>query len=292
MRNTGAALLTLVGALIAPSTAQAQTPLGPSWDSVATILQTSGTFAGGYYRYNFPRTDLTVKVGDVTVAPALALGSWAGFSGDGSRAMMMGDLVLTASELAPVQAELARRGLSVTAVHNHLVGEEPRIVYLHYEGEGTATDLARRLSTALAVTATPRPVAAAGARPLSIDTALVFSKLGRGRAQGNLAFLSFVLVPDSVKMHGMTLVPAMAYGTPINIQAVSPTRAVTTGDFAIPAAKVQPVVSALAAGKITATALHSHVVGESPAVYYMHFWGDGALTEIVAALRAALDAAK
>ena len=106
------------------SAARAQGNLGPSWDSVATVLQTSGAFAGGYYRYNFPRTDLTVRIGSVTVATGLAFGSWAGFSGEPGHATVMGDLVLTASELPPVEATLASRGFDITAVHNHLVGEE------------------------------------------------------------------------------------------------------------------------------------------------------------------------
>ena len=90
----------------------------------------------------------------------------------------------------------------------------------------------------------------------------------------------------------MSLVPALAYGTPINIQAVSPTRVVATGDFSIREAKVQPVLKALAEGKITATALHTHLIGETPKIYYIHFWGDGPPADVLAGLRAALDAGK
>src|SRR2546430_10799778 len=96
--------------------ASAQTPLGAPWDSVGRILQTSGSATGGYYRYTVPRRDITLRIGDVTVSPALALGAWAGFSGDAANATVMGDLVLTSGEIKPVLAELARQKIAVTAI--------------------------------------------------------------------------------------------------------------------------------------------------------------------------------
>jgi hypothetical protein len=84
----------------------------------------------------------------------------------------------------------------------------------------------------------------------------------------------------------------MAYGTPITIQQVSPTRAVATGDFSVLARQLQPVLRALAANGITATAVHNHLVGATPNVYYAHFWGDGPLDKLLVGLKAALDAAK
>src|SRR5207237_834470 len=131
------------------ATAPAQTPVA-TWDSVAQILQAPASATGGYYRYGLPRRDVTLKIGDVTVSPALALGSWAGFSGEPSDATVMGDLVLLTAEVKPVLAELARQRLDVTAVHNHLVGEEPQLTYVHFHGHGRATDLARQIERVLA----------------------------------------------------------------------------------------------------------------------------------------------
>ncbi len=291
--NVRPILLTVLTLGAANADAPAQTPLGVPWDSVGRILQTSGSATGGYYRYTWPRRDLTLRIGDVTVAPALALGAWAGFSGDAADATVMGDLVLTSGEVKPVLAELARQQIAVTAIHNHLVGEDPKITYVHFHAEGKPTELAGRLDRVLALTAAPRPVAAAAPQPVTIDTALVFTTLGlRGRAQGAVAQVSVVLVPGTVTLHGRTVTPALGYGTPINIQMVSPDRAVATGDFTILAAKVAPVFEALTAHGITATALHSHLVGEEPKLYYMHFWADGPLTEVLRGLRAALDAAR
>ncbi len=269
----------------------AQQPSAAVWDSVGRILGTARTSAPGYVRYNLPRRDLTVRVGDVTVSPALALGAWAGFSGEPNDATMMGDLVLTAAELGPVLAELAHQRIGLTAIHNHIVGEQPEIIYVHIFGQGAALELATRLDRALTKTATPRPVASAPPVPLTIDTAAVFAALGgHGTARGNVAQVGFVLASGTVTMGGRTMTPALAYGSPVNVQMVSPTRAVATGDFAVRDSSVAGVVDALTAHGITATAVHSHMIGDSPHLNYIHFWADGPLADVLRGLRAAVDA--
>ena len=194
----------VVGGL--PAVAASQAPLGAPWDSVGRILQTSGSATGGYYRYGWPRRDVTLRIGDVTVAPALALGAWAGFSGDVASATVMGDLVLTSGEVKPVLAELARQRIAVTAIHNHLVGEDPKITYVHFHAEGNPVVLAGRLDRVLALTGAPRPVTAAAPQPVTIDTALVFNTLGlHGRAQGAVA-----QVRRAVRPGGFVLVATFA----------------------------------------------------------------------------------
>src|SRR5919106_1215608 len=140
-------LLLLLSAVLARGSAGAQVP--DPWSTVGRILQAPGAEAGGAVgegrRYAFPRADLTVRVGDVTVATALAFGSWAGFGAAGADTMVMGDLVVTTAELPAVLRQLATDGIAVTAVHNHLVGEEPRVMYVHYEGHGSAAALAEKV---------------------------------------------------------------------------------------------------------------------------------------------------
>lgn len=292
MNSMSRCLLAALLAAASPYASSAQSNLGAAWDSVGSILQAPGTLTGDYRRYNLPRRDITLRVGDVTVAPSLALGAWAGFGGTPGDAMMMGDLVLTNAELKPVLAEFARQRLEVTAIHNHLAGEEPRITYVHFHGQGRATDIASRLNHVLALTATPRPVTASSPKPVTIDTAMVFRALGTsGKAQGDVAQISVILVPGRVTMHGRTVVPALGYGSPVNIQMVDLSRAVATGDFAVLGTKVDGVLDALATNDITATAVHSHLIGEQPSIYYIHFWADGRPADVLRGLRAALDAA-
>jgi hypothetical protein len=204
----------------------------------------------------------------------------------------MGDIVLLADELGPVLDELNKQGISVTAIHNHVVGE-PQVTYSHIHAEGPAVEIAKKLDKVLARTRTPRPVAAAVAAPVTIDTALVFRTLGlTGRATGNVALMTVVLPTVPVMMHGKTVVPAQAYGTPVNVQMVDASRYVATGDFSVLEARVQPVISALASNGITATAVHSHLIGETPKIYYIHFWADGTPQAVLKGLKAALDAGK
>jgi hypothetical protein len=271
----------------------AQADRSATWDSVASILQTTTTVTDGYRRYNLPRRDLTLRVGDLTVSPSLGLGAWAGFGGAPHAATMMGDLVVLASELKVVLAELSRQGIEVAAIHNHLAGEEPSVRNVHFHGEGRATELASRLNRVIALTATPRPVAVVAPRPASFDTAMVFRTLGiSGRAQGDIAQVSYTLVSRAIAAHGHPVLPVFSTRSPVNIQMVDSTRAVATGDFAVLAAQVDAVLDVLARSGITATAVHSHLVGETPTIYYIHFWADGGPENVLRGLRAAADAGR
>jgi hypothetical protein len=284
-------LVLFVAAGTAASPARAQQ--GAGWDSVGRILQATPTPTSGYIRFGFARRDLTLHVGDVAVSPRLALGAWAGFSGTPQHAMLMGDLVVTESELLAVEAALDSQRLEISGVHDHLVGEIPRMTYVHIHGDGPAVDLARRLDRVLAHTATPRGVSAPASAPVTIDTTTVFQMLGvPGTASGSVAQVSLVLVTTPIRLGGQTLVAALAAGTPINVQAVSPDRFVATGDFAVTGDRVDGIVSALTSHHITVTAVHNHLIAESPPLTYVHFWADGAPADVLAGLKAALDAAR
>ncbi len=290
--NAFVLIVSLAGGIV--HSAAAQAPTDPAWQDVGRTLQGTPTDGGGYVRYNFPRSDLKVMLGDVQLAPALALVTWAGFAGTPQMSNVMGDIVCTETELPRVLKALADGAFDVTAIHDHLNGEVPRLAYVHYHAMGAAADVGRRLDGVLKMTGAPRPAAvAATPPPVTIDTAKVFTALGkRGKASGSVASLSFALISEPVLVDGAPVLGALAYGTPITIQQVSPTRAVTTGDFSVLARQLQPVLRALAANGITATAVHSHLVNATPNVYYTHFWGDGPLDKLLVGLKAALDAAK
>lgn len=275
--------------IVLPAAVQAQQTV---WDSVGRVLQASPVQSAGYVRFNLPRRDLTLKMGDATVS-RLALGAWAGFAGTGKQAIVMGDLVVTLTELLPVEAAIDSQHLAILGVHNHLTGESPTIMYVHFHGTGPAVDLARRLDRVLAKTQTPRGVAGPATAPVTIDTAQVFAALGaKGTASGAVAQLGFVLITGTVVMHGDTIPPALAAGSPVNVQAVTPDRYVATGDFAVYQDRVQPVIGALTAHGITATAVHNHLQGENPPIYFIHFWGDAKPGDLLAGIKAALDAGK
>ena len=101
-----------------------------------------------------------------------------------------------------------------------------------------------------------------------------------------------MLVPGQVTMDGMEVTPALGYASPVNIQAIDATRAVATGDFAVTGRQVEPMLKAFATHGITVTALHTHMIGESPTLYFIHFWAAAPLAKLVAGLRAVVDAAR
>jgi Domain of Unknown Function (DUF1259). len=153
--------------------AQAQASVAPiDWNEVAEALGRAGALQpGGVYKVGMPRGDLHVTIGRVQVKPALALGSWVGFKQTGpNEVTAMGDLVLLESEVGPVTSKLQDGGIEQTAIHNHLRGETPRVIYVHIRGQGDPTKVAAAIHAALTMTKTPMNPAAAKAASLPLDT--------------------------------------------------------------------------------------------------------------------------
>jgi len=265
-----------------------------TWDLVARTFARATPATGDVYRVTFPRSDLVVKVGDVTVQPALALTSWAAFAGATDAADVMGDLVLTEPELPVVTASLLGSGFDVTAIHHHLLGEAPRIYYLHYHGRAPAADLAANLRAALTRSGTPLgPPAPAAATAATFDTAAVFAALGEhGRVTADVASVGVATSGSHPTMDGRPVPLAQGVATAINIQSVTPARAVATGDFVVTGERLRPLLRALSISGIRVTAVHNHLVGEEPRAFFVHFWADGAPLAVARGLKVAIDSAK
>ena len=283
----GAALVAfLIG--IVESSLHAQQP---DWQAVESAMGRPATVQPGEVRrFSFPRTDLRVTVGSVTVRPGLALGGWVAFAPHGSEATVMGDLVLTADELGPVVERLQRGGIEQTAIHHHLIGESPRIIYVHLHGHGDPVRLAKSIREAVAVTKIPAPAPSSAAQePLAMDTASVAGILGvRGRAAGGVYQVN-VPRQEKIVQGGVEIPPALGLGTVINFQPISNGRAAITGDFVLLASEVNPVIRALVENGIQATSLHNHLLDETPRLFFLHFWGEDDAARLAGGLRAALD---
>lgn len=261
------------------------------WKDVEAALGRAGTVQpDGAYKVSFPRGDLSVTTDGVAIKPALALGSWTAFNETGAHAMAMGDLVLLESEVNPVIAELQKGGIEVTAIHNHLIGEAPRVMYVHFNGHGDATALARTLHSALAVTRTPMgPPAGPAAAQLDLATADLDRIIGHaGKANGGVYQFS---VPRAEKIteRGMRIPASMGLATAINFQPTGKGRAAIAGDFVMIASEVNPAIRTLQAGGIAVTALHSHMLEEQPRLFFMHFWANDDALKLARTLRSALD---
>jgi hypothetical protein len=246
-----------------------------------------GAVTGNVYRVTFPRSDLKISVGDFPVAPGLGLTSWVALHRMGSESMMMGDLCMLDAEEPAVVAKLVELGLSVTAIHNHLLGEKPAIKFLHFSGSGEAVTLAGKIKQVFAVTGTPMgaPAAAAAGAP---DWSAVEAVLGtKGKKNGKVMAYSF---PRNEKLmeSGMEMPAPMGMATGINWQ-MEGGRAATTGDFVLLADEVNRVVRALETHGITVTAIHNHMLYDQPRLFMLHFWGVGDPGKLAAGLKAALE---
>jgi len=275
---------------------QAQRPLAPiDWKQVDQALGKSGALqADGAYKLALPRGDLHVTAAGVVVKPTLALGSWVAFKQvSDTDAMLMGDLVLVESEIGPVVGQLQEGGIEQTALHNHLLQESPHVMYMHVAGRGRPVRLAGAIHAALALTGTPfgaaPPPAATPEGTLGIDTAQIGGILGyHGKVNGGVYQVG-VPRAETVTADGIEVPPSMGLATAINFQPTGGGNAAITGDFVLLGTEVNPVIRALRSSGIAITALHSHMLTETPHLFFVHYWANDDALKLARGLRAALD---
>jgi Domain of Unknown Function (DUF1259) len=285
--------LALAGlALVSANTAGAEEI---DWKQVDAALGKAAAVSGEIHRYGFPRTDLDVTLDGVTLKPAFALGGWVAFVPAHGGVMIMGDLVLLETEINPVMRKLIDSGLSITAIHNHLLRASPATFYMHVGGQGDPVKIATALRAALAESKTPfnpPPAAAASPPAIDLDTAKLDETIGvKGRANGGV--YQFV-VPrrDPVTEMGMTLPPGpTGVAIAINFQPTGDGKAAITGDFVLTGEEVNPVIRAFRANGIDVTAIHSHMLDEQPRLFFVHFWANDDALKLAKGLREAIDKA-
>jgi Domain of Unknown Function (DUF1259) len=249
---------------------------------------------GGVYRVGLPRTDLKVRLDGVDIKPGLALGSWLAFQRHGGEAMVMGDLVLTGDEVNPVMKKLEEGGIEVTALHNHLLRNEPFTMYMHVLGHGDPVTLAATLHTAPAESKTPlaggaAPPAATPPPELGFDPAVIDRALGHKGKQNGPIYAVSIPRAEPVKDGGIEVPEAMGSAIAINFQGTGGGKVATTGDFVLVAAEVNPVIKALRDNGIEVTAVHNHMLGDEPRLFFMHFWANDDAEKVAKGLKAALD---
>ena len=271
---------------------------GPSWAAVQQTLGGRGTMQpGDVLKFSFPRSDLQVTASGVALKAPFALGSWVAFKRMGKAAtgdaMVMGDLVLVEDEVAGVMSALQAGGVEQTALHNHVLRESPRVMYMHIMAHGDPAKIATAIRTALGASKTPVPngpaSAPAPAAAIELDTASIAKTLGfTGKTNGGVYQVS-VPRAETITEHGMAIPPSMGLATAINFQPTGGGKAAITGDFVMTAGEVNKVIRALKSNGIEVAALHSHMLSESPRLFFMHFWANDDAVKLARGLRAALD---
>ena len=270
------------------------------WARVGEALGKPGTeMPGGVYRIGLPRTDLKVTLDGVEIKPGFALGGWVAFEKMGGQSMVMGDLVLTGDEVSPVMQKLLEGGIQVTALHNHLLRNQPFTMYMHVMGMGNPVKLATVLHTALAASKTPlapaatgssQPPAAAPAAPpaIDLDTATLDRTMGAKGANNGGIYQYSIPRAEPIKDNGMPVPPALGSAQAINFEPTGGGKAAITGDFVLTAKEVPLVMKALRDNGIEMTALHNHMLDDQPRLFFMHFWAHDDAGKLAQGLKAAL----
>jgi Domain of Unknown Function (DUF1259) len=246
----------------------------------------------GVYKVTFPRNDVKIIVDGWTMPPFMGLGTWAAFTkGVHTEAMVMGDTVLFEDEVNAAMSAALDNGLSVTALHNHFFFDQPKVYFMHIEGEGTVDKLAgavRKVYDTVKQTraANPQPKDSFGARPLpeknSIGAAPLNEIFGaQGEAKDGMVKFTF---GRPAKMHGVTLGNDMGVNTWAAF-AGSDDNAIVDGDFAVTEDELQPVLKSLLKEKINIVAIHQHMTHEEPRIMFFHYWGRGTTKDLANAVK-------
>jgi hypothetical protein len=262
------------------------------YQQVLTTLGKQGDFKANVLKVNIPRNDLNVTVANVKTPTPFGFGGWIALTKGTGMDVMMGDLVLTQDEVNPVMSALLDNGLEVTALHNHFFWDEPRVFFMHVHGHGTPAELARKVKPAIDLIGknTQRPAAAAApaASTPSLDTARLAQIVGAEGEQSGAVY-KITIGRDDLKLTEM--------GAPINARMGLNTwaafvgtneNAAIAGDVAMLANEVTPVLQALRKNGLDVVAIHHHMTGTNPTIYFLHYWGTGPAEKLASGFKAAL----
>jgi hypothetical protein len=292
MKNYG-----LIGLLVASVLPAAAQSMPADYDAVLKTLGKQGDYKSNVLKVNIPRSDLKVTIDGIATPTPFGFGGWIAMTkGTGANDVMMGDLVLLEDEVNPVMSALLSNGLEVTALHNHFFFESPRIFYMHVHGHGKAADLARMAKPALDLIGKNSPQhqssVTGGASTVTggtIDTAKVAKLIGHeGEQNGQVYKITIGRDDIDLKEMGAPINARMGlntwaafFGTDANAQIA--------GDVAMLAPEVTPVLKALRANGLNVVAIHNHMTGGEPTVYFLHYWGTGPAEKLATGFKAALN---
>lgn len=290
-----AILASIVGCVIVSGAPLAAQDVPTDYQQVLTYLGKTGDFKANVLKVNIPRSDLAVTVANVKTPTPFGFGGWLALTkGTGGMDVMMGDLVLLQEEVNPVMSALLANGVDVTALHNHFFWDEPRLFYMHVHGYGNAVDLAHKVKPALDLIGkvASRPAGASGgpATPAGtpIGTARIAQIVGsQGDTSGDV--YKITIGRDDVKLTemGAAINARMGFNTWAAFVGSNENAAIA-GDVAMLASEVTPVLKALRANGIDVVAIHHHMTGTQPAIYFLHYWGTGPAEKLATGFKAAL----
>jgi hypothetical protein len=261
--------------------------------TIEQVTEMKGAEKNGEYKITVPQNDLHIVVDGFKIIPPMGLGSWIAFTPCGDSAMMMGDIILTETDLAPVQQEVIRQGLAITAIHNHFVRNRPNVMYMHIDGFGNVAKLAANAKAILDKVTQVRGADPKLSKPDSVintlNIAMLDSLIGHKGEMSKGVYKYTIGRPDiMLKEHAVSISTFMGFNTWAAWQG-TPEKAAVAGDFTMLMDEVAPVIKALVENGIEVVAVHNHMVHEEPKIFFLHYWGVGPAEKLAKALRVALD---
>lgn len=267
------------------------------YDQALKTLGKQGDFKDNVLKINIPRNDLKVTIDGIPTPTPFGFGGWLAMTkGEGGMDVMMGDLVLVEDEVNPVMSALLDNGLEVTAVHNHFFFDNPRIFYMHVHGHGKPADLARMAKPAVDLIGRGSPqhqsTVTGGNSTVKagqIDTARIAQIVGH-QGEQNGAVYKITVGRDDLKLKemGASINSRMGLNTWAAFYG-SDANAEVAGDVAMLANEVTPVLKALRSNGLNVVAIHQHMIGTQPTIYFLHYWGTGPADKLAAGFKAALN---
>jgi Domain of Unknown Function (DUF1259) len=260
---------------------------------IEQITGMKGAEKNGEYKITVPQNDLNIMVDGFKIIPPMGLGSWAAFTPCADSAMVMGDIIVTETDLAPVQQEVISQGLTITAIHNHFVRNRPNVMYMHIDGSGDVTKLSTAVKAVFdkvkQVRGKDPKEGKADSVVNKINIAQLDSIIGHKGEMAKGVYKHTIGRPDvSLQEHGIPVSTFMGFNTWAAWQG-TPEKAAVAGDFTMLENEVAPVIKALVENKIEVVAVHNHMVHEEPRIFFLHYWGVGRAEQLAKGLRAALD---
>jgi hypothetical protein len=261
--------------------------------TIESILGMKGIEKNGEYKVTVPQNDLNVMVDSFQIIPPMGLGSWTAFTPTTEGVMIMGDIVVTETDLKRVQAEVIRQGLTVTAIHNHFLRDKPHVMYMHIGGMGSEEQLAQAVKAVFNKVQEVRGKNPADGNKAEVqntlDTQALDNMLGSKGEMSRGVFKHTIGRPDvDLKDHKASVSSFAGFNTWAAWQG-TPQHAAVAGDFAMLENEVAPVIKALIENGIEVVAVHNHMVHEEPRIFFLHYWGVGPVEKLSKGLKAALD---
>lgn len=236
-----------------------------------------------------------IVIWDEKLPTFAGLSTWVAFKKVNKKTMVTGDLILLPDQVNAVMKEVLNHGLEVTALHNHFLWENPRIMFMHIEGLGNMDQLANAIKKVFVAMDSSLKVESSKVRERGevaqeeVDPAVLDGILGlKGTVKDGVYK---VVIGRKAKVEDYKIGKAMGINTWAAFSNAKNGIRID-GDFALREKELQKVLSILLKANIHITSIHQHMMNAKPQYFFVHFYAIGKMEALADAFRNALEVMK